>query len=479
MATSSIRAVDVALATAAIFVAWRAKVALSGRQKLPPGPPADPIIGHMRLFPPEGQDLWFYELGKTYGDVIQLRILGQSMIILNSVEAAVDLLDKRSSIYSDRPDLPVFELLGIGDTLVFEKYGKDFREQRRMVQQYFTTAKQAEHRPIQTREARVLAQNLLNAPENWYNSLVRFTTAVVIQIGYGHQITNDDDPYLKIAEECCQIAKEIGPPGATPVDLFPILRHFPSWFPGTHYATFARKSYAAYRQLREYPYHQMTEKISKGTARPSFLLTQMENLDQNAPEAQHKINMMQAASTILYVAGADTEKAQEEIESVIGSDRLPEFHDRASLPYLECLVQETLRWNHTAPTGIPHRVMEDDIYRDMLIPKGSVVISNVRAMTLDESVYQDPRSFNPSRYLPAPVGRGEPFSTSHFGFGRRICPGRHLADDSLWIAIATSLATVKFLKPLDDHGNEITPDATPTAFGVSKWGSIPRLIFIY
>ncbi|KAG6872170.1 hypothetical protein C0995_012445 [Termitomyces sp. Mi166 len=77
---------------------------------LPPGPPADPIIGHIRLIPQEGQDIFFHELGKTYGDVVQLKILGQSIIILNSVEAAVDLLDKRSANYSDRPTLPVIEL---------------------------------------------------------------------------------------------------------------------------------------------------------------------------------------------------------------------------------------------------------------------------------------------------------------------------------------------------------------------------------
>ncbi|KAG6868227.1 hypothetical protein C0993_006003 [Termitomyces sp. T159_Od127] len=227
--------------------------------------------------------------------------------------------------------------------------------------------------------------------------------------------------------------------------------------------------------------------MSKGTARPSFLLTQLEGLDNKAQETEAKLDLIQTVSAILYVAGADTTsaslaffvlamvlypecqaKAQEEIDAVIGSDRLPEFRDRESLPYLECLVQETLRWNHTAPTGIPHRLMEDDIYRGMLIPRGSTVIANIRAMTLDESVYHDARKFDPSRYLPAPAGRGEPFSTSHFGFGRRICPGRHLADDTLWIGIATTLATVRFSMASDDNGKEIIPDATPVAAGISN-----------
>ncbi|KAG6832009.1 hypothetical protein H0H92_006045 [Tricholoma furcatifolium] len=338
---------------------------LSKRQlvNLPPGPPADPIIGHARMIPAKGQDVFFYELGKLYGDVVQLRVLDRSMIILNSVEAAEDLLDARSYNYSDRPDLPVYDLLGIGDALGFAKYGKDFRVQRRMVQQYFSNSKRPEHRPVQTREARILALNILSVTQDWYKHLIRFSTAVVVEISYGHQIISNDDPYFEIAEECGKIAADSGPPGATPVDLFPILRHFPSWFPGTYYANFARKSFPAFQRLREYPFSQVTEKMNNGVALPSFLLTQLEALRSKGDFDAASIRLLQLASMHLYIAGTDTTssllaffvlamvlhpehqaKAQEEIETIIGHDRLPDFHDRKSLPYLECILQETLRW---------------------------------------------------------------------------------------------------------------------------------------
>jgi len=96
----------------------------------------------------------------------------------------------------------------------------------------------------------------------------------------------------------------------------------------------------------------------------------------------------------------------------------------------------------------------------MFIPKGSIVIANTRAMTLDENIYTDPFRFNPARYLPKPIGLGEPHSTGigPFGFGRRICPGRHLANDSLWMAMATILATLTISKATDKDGKEITPE---------------------
>ncbi|KAG6914803.1 hypothetical protein DXG01_015234 [Tephrocybe rancida] len=81
----------------------------------------------------------------------------------------------------------------------------------------------------------------------------------------------------------------------------------------------------------------------------------------------------------------------------------------------------------------------------------------MRAMTLDESVYDDPAEFMPERFLPKPTGNGEPFPPV-FGFGRRICPGRHFGDGSLWLAIATILSTITITKAVDEFGQEILPE---------------------
>ncbi|KAF8074603.1 cytochrome P450 [Lyophyllum atratum] len=452
---------------------------------LPPGPPADPLIGHLLRIPPAGQDVFFHELGKLYGDVVHLNVLGKTLIILNSVQAATDLLDKRSHNYSDRPYFPIANLWGIGDTLLILKYGEEFRSQRKLIQQYFRQEKRKDHRPIQIREARILAQNLLTTPENRADLLVRFSTAVIIDIAYGHWAVSSDDPYVKIAVDCSHATAEAGPAGGTPVDLFPFLRHFPSWFPGTYYATLARSVSGRFQKLKEYPFTQVMEQMAKGTAKPSFLATQLEALSNDGgPEDMVKIKRIQAASAIIYIGGAETIssslgffflamvlypecqiRAQEEIDSVIGSSRLPEFYDWESLPYVECVMQETLRWNNALPAGVPHSALEDDIYNGMLIPKGSTIIANTRSMTLDESVYKDPSTFDPTRFLPAPAGRGEPYPVGPFGFGRRVCPGRHLADDSLWIVIATVLATMSISKAIGKDGKEIIPDSVPVTIG--------------
>ncbi|KAF7349920.1 Cytochrome p450 [Mycena venus] len=122
------------------------------------------------------------------------------------------------------------------------------------------------------------------------------------------------------------------------------------------------------------------------------------------------------------------------------------------------VLQETLRWHPPTELGVPHRLMEDDIYQGMFIPKGTTIFANIRAMSLDESIYSSPKCFFPERFLPKPIGKGEPHFVSVYGFGRRVCCGQHLADQSLWIAIVSILATCTISSAHDENGTVIVPD---------------------
>lgn len=166
-------------------------------------------------------------------------------------------------------------------------------------------------------------------------------------------------------------------------------------------------------------------------------------------------------------------KAQQEIDRVVGKERLPAWDDIPNLPYTNLVLQETYRMNPLSPLGIPHASVADDVYNGMFIPKGTIVYQNVWAMCNDTSVYADPSRFWPERYLPVGQGgNGEPFPAGNFGFGRRsvrpvkrwcvhfvcsdivrsICIGRNLAENSLLIVLATMLATVDIDWPVGEDG---------------------------
>ncbi|KAL1937901.1 hypothetical protein VTO73DRAFT_12794 [Trametes versicolor] len=98
-------------------------------------------------------------------------------------------------------------------------------------------------------------------------------------------------------------------------------------------------------------------------------------------------------------------------------------------------VVDILRWYPPAPTGIPHLLKEDDMYRGYHIPKESIVVGNIWGITHDSASYPDPMN-DPSRYA--------------FGFGRRVCPGKLLAEDSTWPTVAQFLAVMTLTVPAGD-----------------------------
>jgi len=93
------------------------------------------------------------------------------------------------------------------------------------------------------------------------------------------------------------------------------------------------------------------------------------------------------------------EKSQDEIDAVVGSERLPEPEDRTALPYLEALLKEVYRWNPPVPLVLPRRVTEENTYDSYTIPAGSMIMLNVWAIGRDPDYYEDPGVFKPERFL--------------------------------------------------------------------------------
>ncbi|KAJ7600399.1 cytochrome P450 [Mycena floridula] len=444
----------------------------------PPGPPADPIIGHWRKFPSQNVPKVFMEWAQTYGDVMFMGSFGRKIIILNSMEAANDLFDDRSAIYSCRDPTAFFKLMELPPNLPFLPYGKGFFKQRRLFNQYLSHRKSDSYRPIQLRQAHVLVNELLDSgAENYDQTLSRFATSILVKVAFGYEIASNDDPFMAILDRFSNALAKDGPAGVTAIDALPFLVRFPSWFPGTYYANWAKNIMKPLgQQMQEYPITILKQHIAEGHPDACILSAELEKTVDSDSGSEH-LQDLKGVAVAMYLAGASTTKrtieifllamllhpecqrrCQEELDRVIGTDRLPEFEDRKSLPYLECVWQETLRWNPVVPLGVPHRSTDDDIYKGMFIPKNSKVIPNIYGMTHDESRYLDPDNFNPSRFMPKSEGGGEEtFYPVNFGWGRRICPGRFLAENSTWIAMATMLATFNLNRAIGQDGKEITP----------------------
>jgi len=166
------------------------------------------------------------------------------------------------------------------------------------------------------------------------------------------------------------------------------------------------------------------------------------------------------------VARPDVQKrAQAELDAVVGRARPPTFSDASNLSYIQAIVKETLRWRPSLPLGVPHNTNEDVWYDGVFIPKGTMCIANLWQCHHDPAFYgDDAAKFNPERFLDAHgrllSGPAETRDEGHstYGFGRRACVGKHLANDSLFITIATVLWAANLERIRDKNGKEVTPD---------------------
>ena len=151
-------------------------------------------------------------------------------------------------------------------------------------------------------------------------------------------------------------------------------------------------------------------------------------------------------------------RAHTELDDVVGFARPPTFADLPSLPYIRAMVKEALRWSPSMPFGVPHASSADDWYEGMFIPKGTIILPNMRVINFDPAVFGgDSAQFNPARYLDEKgqakvLMEGREEGHVSFGYGRRICPGRHVAEATLAIDFATLLWAMRFERPEGAQG---------------------------
>ncbi|KAI3513048.1 hypothetical protein L1887_20373 [Cichorium endivia] len=131
-------------------------------------------------------------------------------------------------------------------------------------------------------------------------------------------------------------------------------------------------------------------------------------------------------------------KAQNEIENYVGNDRFLEQSDIEHLPYLRCIVKETLRMYPVAPLLVPHESSKECTIGGYYIPKGTMLMVNAWAIHNDPKIWIEPEKFKPERFENI-VGERDGFKLIPFGYGRRSCPGKHMAMRVITFALGSLL----------------------------------------
>ncbi|KAH7909275.1 cytochrome P450 [Hygrophoropsis aurantiaca] len=205
----------------------------------------------------------------------------------------------------------------------------------------------------------------------------------------------------------------------------------------------------------------------------SDLLERMEEEPERKPAFEAVIKDV-SNTTIAAASETIQQRGREEIETVVGLDRLPSFSDMDSLPFINAILRKCIRWQLISPIARPHATSSNDVYNGYFIPKdsGVTVIPNawldsrlanfvITGICRATSPIIQMSALKPDRWLDA-NGELEHDESANFmfGWGRRICPGRCSADATMWIARSELLANLEFHKAKDAEGKDI--DVVPT-----------------
>ncbi|KAM5380835.1 hypothetical protein ACJZ2D_003359 [Fusarium nematophilum] len=398
----------------------------------------------------------------------------QHLFLLSDPSVVRDLLEKKSGNYSCRPDIYARYF---GDNLNIALRDNDdiWRRQRKMYHVRLNVKSADNYVPYQEFDKLQLLFDLSTQPQRWVGHIERYAASISSTILYGWRTPQTGTGYVKDLLEWMDMTSDAI--NFQLVDFYPSLRQFYHMIP--YWMLPSKKKLHELKNLEDRLFwdlfNRVKDKLATGKAYPSFIRDMMADTGSDRLSDRHMANNAAhgfgaatdtTANTTLGFIKAMVlfpevqEKARQELDAVIGNGRLPNWDDRKDLPYIRGIVEETLRW---APSpisaAIPHAAKADDIYNGMEIPKGSMMMINVWA--LNHERYKDSRNFDPMRQS-AESTLIEQNSINQdsskrlhftFGAGRRVCPGFHVAQRSLFLAISGILWGFTIKRARDANGN--------------------------
>ncbi|CAA7263091.1 unnamed protein product [Cyclocybe aegerita] len=337
------------------------------RVPYPPGPKPRFFVGNFLDFPEENAAENYLKWGRQYNsDVVHIIVLGKHTVVINKRRIAEELLDKRARIYSGRMELPTLKALGWEYNFAFINYGQEWRNRRRMCQQHFNRQASTTFEPIEIKRVRKMLSALLHSPEKFdvYNKVL--SVSIPLDIMFGYDIASLEDPVVRASTAGLEIGGPLLLPFGSLINIFPLLRHIPPWFPGAVSQRKAAKTRQLAREMKRIPLQDLKERMAKGQTSYSVIGNFLERQASiESPQDEKSLDILSdiaytlygdslteshhlrdtqtisATGSFLYLMATNPDaqkKAQAEIDALLGAQRLPEFCDRPSLPYVEATV---------------------------------------------------------------------------------------------------------------------------------------------
>ncbi|CAL4980401.1 unnamed protein product [Urochloa decumbens] len=430
-------------------------------RRLPPGPWQLPVIGSLHHLVGGLPHRVMRDLSLRHGPLMQLRICERVAFVVSSAEIAREIFKGHGTAFEQRPTVSIIDDMYSehGMSVMFSPYGEHWRQLRRILVSELLGARRVEaFRRIREEEAARLVSSLASSPPgqvaNVSELLAEFVADSAVRAIYGDKLPNRD-VYLKTRETGTDFSAIFDLR-----DLFPssrLLRMLPRNKKGQrHFQEVSRIIDEILRHREE----RSAAGDGGGEQDMISVLLRMQKESSSVPAVSLTPGIIKSVVTEMFGGALDTttatlqwamaelianpramEKAQLEIRRVLAGQERVQEAALGDMHYLKAVIKETLRMH--PPTALVSRLclQHGQKVQGYDVPHGTVIMTNVWAISRDPKYWRDPDSFMPERFEGegALDFGGSDFNFTPFGSGRRVCPGIDFSEANIQIALASLL----------------------------------------
>ncbi|KAL4220455.1 hypothetical protein ACF0H5_020856 [Mactra antiquata] len=461
--SGSISATCIVAMVVAVLVYWCIQ---KMKYNFPPGPPGLPLIGNVFQMSTDRLHEQVYEWSKKYGPVITLRVGRTPSVFVNDIESALEVLVKKSNDFASRKPSSSMQVLSYnGKDIVFGEYSPTWKLLRRLSVKALRHYMQADalNQRVQDAVSEVFKaiDNIKGEfdPSDYMNFIVAH---ILSGLCFGGKYSFGDPDVTFVAKKLDELNKAMEK--GFKEDYFPIIKTI---YKTKNFRFFEDVIRELVDEFLKQKYAEANETFNKDNMRhfcDNLILARQEleaeGQDMTSLTEDH---FLQTFNDI-YMAGIDTsrftliwcinymtafpdiqEKVQEEIDRVVGKDRMPHIDDRPNLGYTEAVLHEAMRMSSIVPLGIPHMTTRDTEIAGYKIPGGTEVVINHYALHYEPTAWKEVDRFIPERYLDEDGKLGpKPQSWLPFSAGTRVCLGEFVAKPELHLIFASLMQKYKW-----------------------------------
>lgn len=484
-----------------IYVLWQNYISRDvGAKNIPSGPIGLPIVGSFPFlthYPELTLDYW----AKRYGPMYSLRLGNQLFIIVSDPIIAKDLMVTNGAVFSSRKEMFLkSQTIFAGRGITATPYNEKWRKHRRIASYWLNKTAVDSYTNVLDYEATVLVRDLYtygkagSDPINPQPHAGRCSLNNMLTIAFGIRTDSLDHPLVARALKLSREFMNCTGPVSNLTDFVPLLQHIPNFM-----TTRGKKLHADLVETYGGLIKEVEVKMKNGEDVPDCLV---KTILQTQQEEELDFTDMAILCSAFMIGGVETtasimqwfsalipaypdiqQRAHEELDRVVGRNRLPTVEDEKDLPYIRGIIKEVERCHNPFWLGTPHFGTEDFAYRGHLIPKNTVVVLNTYTMHHDPRRHPEPFAFKPERYINDSTLSSESANLSDamerdhwmFGAGRRICPGMWVAEREVFLAISRMLWAFKMVEipsePIDLKEYDGLSGRSPVPFRIKM---IPR-----